>query len=155
MPLLDRLRSIGAPRLSLGVESRKAALGSAERVLCVVLTTAVLTAARPTAREALLALRGQLLRDLLERNANLLRDGALDGELLCNLSEQREDLLRRIVLREETLRQLTVQLRVEGERILLELALREWIVAQSRLCEVLQSRLQSGKLGHHPLLGIR
>ena len=136
--LLNGRRSAGAPCLSLariqrvesGVEPAIAA--RSEGTLSEVLTAAGTEAGG-------VALYGELLRELLERHADLLSQGTVDGELLRKLSQHRDDVLRIV---RGLLAKLTLQVRVSGPRTLPELILREGIL-QQRICLPTQRELRA------------
>src|SRR5437879_11068669 len=159
--LLNGLGAIGAPCLGLGGESTVRALEGTQ-------ASALMT------RQAL---HGQLLNELLERDADLLCHGGLHGDLLRQLSEHQDDLLCRMVcarvrtrheriLQERTLQERTLQERTLQERSRIH-ACQCGLVSErheARVCAGLSERarthlrpprpLQSRKLRYESLRGI-
>jgi hypothetical protein len=131
-PLLNRRRTVQAPRLRLLAESALCA----ERTLSEGLTTATeALAADPAAKaerlSAELATELALLRlqalhgdlgELLDGDADLLRQRTLGKDVLHELSEYLDDLLGRMLCAAEA-----AEVRILRERTLSERALQEWI----------------------------
>jgi hypothetical protein len=127
--LLDRLRPTGAPGLSrLRVEPAIAALHAGEGIL---LSEVLAAASAETA--ARIALRSQLLNELMQRNANLLCHGIVNVELLRNLSEQRNEVLRmvrRLLTGNRAQQWVVLQIRADAERAMPERIRRERILRE-------------------------
>jgi DNA polymerase III gamma/tau subunit len=116
----------------LGIEPAIATLGAGEGILSEVLAAASATT-RP-------ALHGQLLSELLQRNANLLCHGIVNRELLRNVSKQRNEVLCVVRPRLSLLTERTLAERILAERISLPTKAKRRLWTETRLPEFLTER---------------